>query len=54
MNPLLWVFLLEREYIELELRSVEHQGAHEIGGRAPYLVDSPWAPSVDSFVKNYY
>ena len=24
----------EREYMELELRSVEVQGAHEIGGRA--------------------
>ena len=27
-------FLLEREYIELELRSVELQGAHEAGGHA--------------------
>ena len=27
-------FLPEREYIELELRSVEHQGAHEAGARA--------------------
>ena len=27
-------FLPEREYIELELRSVEHQGADETGGRA--------------------
>ena len=28
------IFLLpEREYMELELRSVEVQGAHEIGGR---------------------
>ena len=27
-------FLPEGEYIELELRSVEHQGAHEAGGRA--------------------
>ena len=25
-------FLLEHEYIELELRSEEHQGAHEVGG----------------------
>ena len=38
------------EYIELELRSVEHQGAHETGGRAqggrhaPTLVDRVWAP----------
>ena len=30
-------FLPEREYIELELRSVELQGAHEAGGRlAPH------------------
>ena len=28
------IFIPEREYIELELRSVEHQGAHEAGGRA--------------------
>ena len=26
------IFLSETEYIELELRSVEHQGAHETGG----------------------
>ena len=26
------VFPPEREYMELELRSVEHQGAHEAGG----------------------
>ena len=32
MNPSLWFFLPEREYIELELRSVEPQGTHEIGG----------------------
>ena len=25
-------FIAEREYMELELRSVEHQGAHEAGG----------------------
>ena len=39
-------FLPEREYMELELRSVEVQGGHEIGGRAlggraPCLVDRP-------------
>ena len=38
------------EYMELELRSVEPQGAHETGGRAqgggcaPTLVDRVWAP----------
>ena len=43
-------FLPEREYMELELRSVELQGAHEAGGaprgrgRAPTLVDRVWAP----------
>ena len=42
-------FLPETVYMELELRSEEVQGAHEIGGRAlggapPCLVDSPWAP----------
>ena len=35
MNPSLRFFLPEREYMELELRSVELQGAHEAGG-APY------------------
>ena len=34
MNPSLWFFLPESEYIELELRSVERQGAHEVGVRA--------------------
>ena len=44
--------LRETEYIELELRSVELQGAHETGGRAqgggrsPTLVDRVWAPLV--------
>ena len=28
-------FLPEREYMELELRSVEVQGAHKVGWRAP-------------------
>ena len=40
-------FLRETEYIELELRSVEHQGAHEAGGvprGAGALVDGVWAP----------
>ena len=45
--------------MELELRSVEVQGAHEIGGRAlggapPYLVDRLWAPGINSFAKNSY
>ena len=46
----LFFFLPEREYMELELRSVEHQEAHEAGGaprggrHAPTLVDRVWAP----------
>ena len=41
-------FIPDNEYIELELRSVEHQGAHKAGGapkrvgRAPTLVDRVW------------
>ena len=43
-------FLRETEYMELELRSAEPQGAHKTGGaprgcgRAPTLVDRVWAP----------
>ena len=43
-------FLPEHEYMELELRSVERQGAHEAGGAPnevgapPTLVDRVWAP----------
>ena len=37
-------FLPESEYMELELRSVERQGAHEAGGAPPTLVDRVWAP----------
>ena len=51
-------FLPEREYMELELRSVEVQGAHEIGGRAlgggGCLVDRLWGPGINSFTKNSY
>ena len=45
--------------MELELRSVEVQGAHEIGGRAqqgghaPCLVDRPWAPWCISFAQKF-
>ena len=44
------LFLPDTEYMELELRSAEPQGAHETGGRAqgggraPTLVDRVWAP----------
>ena len=39
-------FLPETQYIELELESESerHQGAHEVGGAPPTLVDRAWAP----------
>ena len=46
--------------MELELRSVEVQGAHGIGGtprgrgRAPTLVDRVWTPGLDSFASIFY
>ena len=30
--------------IELEFRSVEHQGSHEAGGAPCILLDRVWAP----------
>ena len=46
--------------MELELRSVERQGAHETGGAhrgvgaPPTLVDRVWAPGLDSFASIFY
>ena len=44
--------------MELELRSVEVQGAHEIGarpggGEPPCLVDRVWAPWCISFAQKF-
>ena len=39
-----YFFLRESKYMELELRSVELQGAHEAGGAPPILVERVWAP----------
>ena len=53
-------FLPEHEYIELELRPVEHQGAHETGARPggggapPTLVDRVWVPWSSSLARIYY
>ena len=51
-------FLPESQYMELELASEGHQGAHEVGGRAqggaPTLVDRVWAHDVDSFANIFY
>ena len=53
-------FLPEREYIELELRSVELQGGHEVGG-APWgeaRLPPSWTgcgpPGLDSFASIFY
>ena len=45
--------------MELELRSVEQQGAHETGGAPhrgvpPTLVDRVWAPWPSSFASIFY
>ena len=46
--------------MELELRSVGHQGAHKVGGRAqggrraPTLVARVWAPWSSSFARIFY
>ena len=51
-------FLPETEYMELELRSEEVQGAHEIGARSRGAPPVSWTgcgpPGVDSFTKNSY
>ena len=50
------IFLPECEYMELELASEGHQGAHEVGahprgaGAPPTLMDRWWAPWPSSFV----
>ena len=60
MNPSPQFFLPEREYIELELRLVEHQGAHETGGRAqgegapPPSGTGCGPPGRDSFASIFY
>ena len=54
------IFLPEREYIELELRSVDLQGAHEAGGRVQGVGAPPpsWTgcgpPGLDSFASIFY
>ena len=53
-------FLRETEYMEMELRSVEPQGAHETGGapqrggRAPPSWIGCGPPGVDSFDSIFY
>ena len=40
--------------MEMELRSVELQGAHEAGGAPPSLMARVWAPGLDSFASIFY
>ena len=55
----LYFFLPESQYMELELASEGHQGAHEVGGHAlggapPTLVDRVWAPWSSSLARIVY
>ena len=54
MNPSLLFFLPGREYIELELRLVEPQGAHKTGGAPPPSWTGCGPPGVDSFANIFY
>ena len=47
------LFLPESKYMELELRSEELQGAHEVGA-PPTLVARVWAPWSSSFARIFY
>ena len=47
-------FLSESKYIVLELASEGIQGAHEVGGRPPTLVDRWRAPWPSSFVRIFF
>ena len=47
-------FLPEHEYMELELRSVERQGAHEAGGAPPPSWTGGGPPDVDSSSSIFY
>ena len=51
MNLSLSFFLPESKYIELELRSEQLQGGHEVGGAPPTLVDRLWAPWSSSLAR---
>ena len=45
----LWFFLIETQYMEVELESERQHGAHEVGGAPPTLVARWWAPWPSSF-----
>ena len=45
-------FLPESQYMELELASEGHQGAHEVGGRAPHPREQGVGPLVFIFCED--
>ena len=47
-------FLLEIEYMESRLRSVEHHGTHEAGGAPPPSRTGCGPPGLDSFASIFY
>ena len=48
------IFSPESQYMELELVSEGLQGAHEVGGAPPTLVDRVWAPWSSSLARIFY
>ena len=54
MNPSLYFFLPEHEYMESGWTSVEHQGAHETGGAPPPLWIGCGPPGLHSFASIFY
>ena len=47
-------FLIETQYMEVELESETQQGAHEVGGPPPTLVRRVWAPWSSSLARIFY
>ena len=47
-------FWKERDPEDLQCKSRSSRGLHEIGGRAPTLVDRWWAPRPSSFAGIFY
>ena len=52
-ESLSFIFLPESKYIELELRSEDLQGGHEVGGRAPHPREKGVGPLVFIFGKDF-
>ena len=48
------MFLPETQYMQLELESERHQGAHEVGGAPPPSWTGGGPPGLDSFTNIFY